>query len=144
MSGEACNVGVASPLTVELLVIFYELQLARRMELNRVVVELDSKEAVDLMLGRSECKNEDLVIVQACKDLLAVNLLVDINPVFREVNRVAEWITRWPMKQTIRTFDLMKLPSFLKPILEDDKNGLKPPHDREEVMECILAWGPPN
>lgn len=103
LGGEGHNVGYVSSLAAKLLAILYGMQLAQGSGHRLVVLESDSIEAVDMVMGRCVGIREDHPIIQECKDILPRDWLIDIRYVFREFNRIADWIAKRQLKRKLES-----------------------------------------
>lgn len=99
--GEARSLWRVRPLTAELLVIYFRLKMAWRMNFSAVVLEPDSMEAINLLQGREVGSVEDWALIQNCRELLDRQWVVEIKHIFRQANKVSDWLAKWAMRQGI-------------------------------------------
>lgn len=71
-----------------------------------VVLESDSTEAVEMVMGRCACMREDGLIIQKSKVFLSRHWSINIRHVFHELNKIAHWIARWVAEEEIGVFEL--------------------------------------
>lgn len=121
--GEARRLGWVKPLTAELCAIYFGLRLVRQNNFSSDVLESDSLEAVNLILGSDKCSIEDKPIIQSCKDLLSQAWKVEIKHVFREANKVPDWLAKWIMKHDMLVSELVQPPVNLLQVLDEDASG---------------------
>lgn len=87
---EAWQVGSSSALSAELLAILFGLKMAWGLKLRRVILESDSLEAINLVMGLKENKDGDQKTIDCCRELLSDLWDVEIKYVFHKANRVAD------------------------------------------------------
>lgn len=92
--GEARGVGRAEPLSVELCAIYYGLQLTWKRNYRNVILRSDSLDAIRLILGGGNGNADDRELTEGCKVLLTREWVVEVEHVFREGNRVADWLAK--------------------------------------------------
>lgn len=96
-----------------------------------VVLESNSFEAADMVMGRCDGMRDDHSIIRECKELLSRDWSLVVRHVFRELNKIVDWIARWIAEEEFRAFELDHLPQELLEMLEDEA----------EVREVHLSYG---
>lgn len=99
--GEGRKISHVSPITAELLAVLFGLKLAWSSNYRHVILESDCLEAVDIVMGRCGGTREDRAIVQECKEFLARDWSITIRHIFREANKIADWIAKWSAEQAL-------------------------------------------
>lgn len=96
--GRGLSLRRVKPLMAELLSIYFGLKMMWRMNYKDVALESNLIEAVKLLLGREVGSAEDCVLIQNCKELVDHPWVVQVKHIFREANRVPDWLAKWAMR----------------------------------------------
>lgn len=94
IGGEERCVGRVGAFTAELYAILFGLKWALDMRIRRMIVESDSKQAVELLLGSTEGSNEGWVIIDSCMELLSRDWVSELNHIPRGDNKAADWVAK--------------------------------------------------
>lgn len=122
--GEARNIEKANLNIAELLALFFGLKLAWRKGYRRIILELDSVTAVNLILGNEVSNEGDRVIVDSCKELLSRQREVKVEHVLKEANKVVDWLANWAMSLGFEERELLQPPLEMSTLLEEDAFGI--------------------
>lgn len=86
-----------------------------------MVLESDSTEAIDFVLGSGKGNKEDQRAIDDCKELISRDWVLTIKHIGREANRVADQVAKWSARQEVGTFELLHRPQYLVVIMEEEE-----------------------
>ncbi|CAL1400076.1 unnamed protein product [Linum trigynum] len=122
--GFVAKVGEASATLAELWAIYYGLHLARKAGYSCVLVESDSQLAIALIKSRHDPVHPYAALLASIRRCLAQDWLVSIGHVYREGNRVADWLSKHSLVYPLGMHELVDPPPALAPILMEDCMGI--------------------
>lgn len=122
--GFAVNIGKANSFTVELWGLREGVRLLRELGVSKVVVELDSKAAVDLLAKpRRENADEDILVAD-CRYLSSMINHIKYTHVLREGNACADYLANLGQNLQWDTAFLEDPPEGILGLLEVDTGGI--------------------
>uniref|UniRef100_A0A803N5K6 RNase H type-1 domain-containing protein n=1 Tax=Chenopodium quinoa TaxID=63459 RepID=A0A803N5K6_CHEQI len=112
----------------EVLAVEYGLELAKKMGITKLQIQLDNQAVVQILTNSSEYSGECIHDVNHCKKLIArPEWNVEVKHVYREANQVADWLANQGVQQNNK-FQLIQVsPLALGRILHNDVVGVALP-----------------
>lgn len=99
-----------------------------------VVLESDSTEAIDIVLGVCAGNAEDRAVIQECREIISREWKIEIRHISREANKIADWIAKWAARRRVGTFELKNPPQELMELLiKDGREASLPWFDGEPL-----------
>lgn len=95
------SIGISSVTNDELWGLFYGLDLAWKLGVQNLLVEVDSKCTIDLLANRSNRPNSFSSVIQSIKRLFDRDWHVCIKHIYREANFTADFLANFAMSQTL-------------------------------------------
>ncbi|CAL1377953.1 unnamed protein product [Linum trigynum] len=127
IGGFCIKLGTGSGLLAELWSILQGLQLGWRKGAQFVILESDSKLALDLIKHRSDQVHPYSTILGQIRCVLAQGWVVQLVHTYREGNRVADWLSKHSLVYHFGTYELDNPPANLDVILREDMMGISFP-----------------
>ncbi|CAL1356848.1 unnamed protein product [Linum trigynum] len=125
--GFCCKIGTGSAILAELWGIHQGLILARNHGVQFLILETNSKLAIDLIKNREDPVHPHSTILNAIRRLLTQDWVVQLVHTYREGNRVADWLSKHGLVYPFGVHELANPPSELSRILTDDTLGVSFP-----------------
>lgn len=124
----SANYGHCSAFRAELKAVEMGLELAIRMGISKVMLQMDNQAAILALQGSDDYGGECAHIVQHCRNLIINNSWeVLLRHVYREGNRAADWLANVGVMQNSR-MELIQVPPLeLGRILHEDLMGVARP-----------------
>ncbi|CAN1229003.1 Putative ribonuclease H protein At1g65750, partial [Linum grandiflorum] len=92
LAAYSMNLGICSITIAELRAVVTELQIAWERGYRRVQVQLDSRAAIQLLLGDSELTHQHSSEVASFREMLDRDWLIKVEHIYREGNRAADYL----------------------------------------------------
>ncbi|PKI45428.1 hypothetical protein CRG98_034233 [Punica granatum] len=92
------NVGWASSVTTELWEVFIGLEHAWNLGIRKLVVEVDSEVARNLVAGSAHCSPITARLARVIRCMLEREWLVDLHQCYWKAKSFADWIVRWSLQ----------------------------------------------
>ena len=124
LHGFYCHLGFGTSLRAELWGVLKGVNLAKSLSLGRLVVEMDSKVAHDLITIRCPEDHPCADLVKNIVELANLNWEIYFNLIYREANRCADALAGLGQNSNDVYFDSSNIPHFLQPLLRDDVAGV--------------------
>ncbi|CAL1377728.1 unnamed protein product [Linum trigynum] len=102
----------------------YGLKLAWRHNCRTLIVETDSQLAIQLVKDRSDPLHPYVALLMAIRRLIAQDWIVNLFHVYREGNRVTDWLSKHSLVYPYGTHELETPPYELLQLLQDDAEGV--------------------
>lgn len=80
---------------------FQDLKLTWDYGFHRVSLEVDFKVVVDMLRKLNGVERFSGVLIEMCLQLINNDYMVEIAHIYREANKVADWLARWALKQSV-------------------------------------------
>ncbi|CAL8098742.1 unnamed protein product [Prunus armeniaca] len=129
IGGFAVNLGKGQILEAELWGLFFGLNLAITRRIMDIVVEMDSVNAVNLILSNDLNICHPMAgLVSSCKRLLSQIPRSILHHIYREKNDVADILATWNHDIDLWCWFLEENPTWLGPLLLDDSIGVTKTH----------------
>ncbi|KAL9460437.1 hypothetical protein AB3S75_003611 [Citrus x aurantiifolia] len=100
-AGFCANIGISSVTNAKLWGLFYGIDLAWKLGVRNLLVEVDSKCIIDLLANTSNSPNSSLAVIQSIRRLLNRDRHVCINHIYREANFAADFLANFAMRQPL-------------------------------------------
>lgn len=128
ISAMMCGFGVGTTFRAEVTALLRGLELARNLQIRKLVVKMDNQARVNLMQknepGEAECAH----LINRCHELFRKEEWeTRIQHVYREGNRAADWLANHGVAQTLRIVILEDIPIELRSIVDEDFRGVALP-----------------
>ncbi|KAK8494734.1 hypothetical protein V6N12_076186 [Hibiscus sabdariffa] len=142
ISGYQKCVGVVSILQAELWSVFVGLQVARSSGVDRLLVQSDSSHAIQLLIDSPQ-QGHRMPLVRAIELLCHGDCQVDFQWISRELNMVADSLSKLPSPPQFSLFVTTVIPEPARRFLDRDRDG--PPYSRhsrgslESCRFCLFA-----
>ncbi|CAL1384891.1 unnamed protein product [Linum trigynum] len=127
LGGFCCKIGTGSAILAELWGIHQGLLTAWNQNTQFLILETDSKLAIELIRKREDPVHPHSTILTAIRRLMAQNWVVQLVHTYREGNRAADWLSKHSLVYPFGTHELMNPPSQLQQILLEDTLGVSFP-----------------
>ncbi|CAL9017353.1 unnamed protein product [Prunus brigantina] len=125
IGGFAVNLGKGQILEAELWGLFFGLNLAITRSIRDIVAEMDSVNAVNLILSNDLNICHPMAgLVNSCKRLLSQIPRCSLHHIYREKNSVADRLAAWSHNIELGCWFLEEIPTWLGPLLLDDSIGV--------------------
>ncbi|KAK3220790.1 hypothetical protein Dsin_014760 [Dipteronia sinensis] len=124
LGGFALNRGVGSVIDAELWGIFVGLKIIWKAGFKKVIIESDSQSIVALLSNDSPTNNPLFSIIQACRSLINNEWSCNIHHVYRESNRVADYLAKMGQSLEPGISFFKDPPPQILVVLDDDRKGL--------------------
>ncbi|KAF7800797.1 putative ribonuclease H protein [Senna tora] len=121
--GFSKKIGASSALHAEIWSIWTAMKIAKDKDLPRIIIETDSKLALDLLLKNDDTCHPLSGLVRKIKVLLQDDWMINFSHIFREGNRVANALACHGHSASSPFVYFESAPSFCKGILLDDCKG---------------------
>lgn len=118
------RLGGCTIITAELLAIFQGIKLALDNGYNQIIIESDSKEAVDYLRRGIITSCAFSTLLSDIFRLMSVMEDIKIVHVYREANKVADALAKWGLNQETPTHYFDVVPDFCKTVLLADRAGM--------------------
>ncbi|CAL1399133.1 unnamed protein product [Linum trigynum] len=124
IAGFTASIGSATAALAELWAFYYGLDLAWKEGCRAVIVQSDSKLAIQLIEKRHDPVHPYSTLLLAIRRKLSLDWLVSISHTYREGNRAADWLSKHSPVYPYGRHELASPPSGLIPIPQDDARGV--------------------
>ncbi|CAL1353630.1 unnamed protein product [Linum trigynum] len=124
ISGFVAKVGEASAALAELWAFHYGLDIAWKSGCRALLVESDSQLAIQLINDRHDPVHPYATLLSSIRRRISRDWLVRISHVYREGNRVADWLSKHSLVYPYGVHELAHPPAGLLSILRDDVQGV--------------------
>ncbi|CAL1380726.1 unnamed protein product [Linum trigynum] len=124
LGGFCCKIGTGSAILAELWGIHQGLIMAWKQGTQFLILETDSKLAIDLIRNREDPAHPHSTILAAIRRLLSQNWVVQLVHTYREGNRVADWLSKHSLVYPFGTCELTSPPRELERLLREDIIGV--------------------
>ncbi|CAL1358846.1 unnamed protein product [Linum trigynum] len=138
LGGFCYSIGDCSAACAELWAIKQGLEMAWRRDLRLLIVESDSRLAIDLIQHRVDHVHPLASLLRSIRRLVAQDWLVNIVHTYREGNRVADWLSKHGLVYPHGMYELVDPPAPLRPILQDDERGVVLPRSVVQTPQTHL------
>ena len=125
LAGFALNKGSGIVIEAEMWGVYEGLKLVWRAGFRRVLVESDSKYVVMLLTNPTPLNHPLLNIIEDCKKLIDQNWSCTVHHIYRESNRVADFMANLGHSLDLGTTFFDDPPGQISAILTDDCNGVR-------------------
>ncbi|KAL9426808.1 hypothetical protein AB3S75_033567 [Citrus x aurantiifolia] len=123
VTGFCANIGISLITNVELWGLFYGIDLAWKLGVKNLLVEVDSKCTIDLLANTSNSPNRLSSMIQSIRRLLDRDWHVCINHIYRETNFAADFLGNFAMSQPLGFHFLHNPPRGVVQCLIQDMYG---------------------
>ncbi|CAL1352415.1 unnamed protein product [Linum trigynum] len=124
IAGFIANFGTATAILAELWAVFHGLEMAWKKGYRAVRLESDSQLAVQLINNRSDPVHPHATLLSAIRRKIGQEWLVNISHVYREGNRVADWLSKHSLVYPYGVHEVANPPSELVSIVREDARGV--------------------
>jgi len=124
LNSYARKIGSCDALHAEMWGMYIGMDMARRQGITHLQVESDSKILVDMVTGKCNINGNVPTLIRRIRDLKNMSWQVQINHIWREGNRSADWLANFSL--SLDSFDLHVIetpPRELRCLLFDDISG---------------------
>ncbi|CAL1409286.1 unnamed protein product [Linum trigynum] len=127
IKGFVCRIGAGSVIMAELWGILRGINLARRMGIEFLIIESDSRLALDLIQQPHDPTHLHASILADIRRTLAQNWVVQLVHSYREGNRVADWLSKHSLVYPFGMHELDDPPKAARAKLREDVIGVSIP-----------------
>ncbi|WCJ35671.1 DNAse I-like superfamily protein [Euphorbia peplus] len=127
ISGFTCNLGICTAVLAELWGLYFGLDLAWKLGMRQVEVELDSQVVIQLVTEASRSFHRYFWLIEGCRTLLKRGWDVRVKHTFREGNQAADWLANFAGNLSLGYHECDGPPAGLQDILQADKCGIGTP-----------------
>ncbi|XP_057432221.1 uncharacterized protein LOC130724975 [Lotus japonicus] len=127
LKGFTLRISPGNPLIAELKGVITGLEIAFTMKPGNIEVDIDSKEAFDLITLRCPADHPNVELVRQIFSLVSQNWNVSFNLIMRESNCCADALAKRSHSMPDLVFDSEIVPNFLVQFLKNDVMGITTP-----------------
>ncbi|CAL1407041.1 unnamed protein product [Linum trigynum] len=131
--GFCASLGCCSAVMAELWGLYHGLDIAWRHGCRTLMVESDSKLAIELVNNRTDPLHPYATLLAAIRRKIAQDWVVRLSHVYREGNRVADWLSKHSLVYPYGVHEMPNSPQALVPLLREDDQGVTFPRD---IVPC--------
>ncbi|CAL1397034.1 unnamed protein product [Linum trigynum] len=124
IAGFLANFGTATAILAELWAVFHGLDMAWKKGYRAVRLESDSQLAIQLINNRSDPVHPHATLLSAIRRKIGQDWLVSITHVYREGNRVADWLSKHSLVYPYGVHEVANPPPELASIVREDAMGI--------------------
>ncbi|CAH9053737.1 unnamed protein product [Cuscuta epithymum] len=125
VSGFILNIGKTECFKSELWALRQGLLLACDLDINKVIVEVDSESMLKVVKKKNSLTNRIGVLVRDCQKLLADERFIKFQHTFREGNNCADSLANAAHESAKGLLILHEPPVWIKSLLQEDANGFE-------------------
>ncbi|XP_056688793.1 uncharacterized protein [Spinacia oleracea] len=128
VAGLSANYGHCVAIKAEIMALIMGLELAQNLSIQQLEVQLDSMACVQILQNRELTHGDCHHHINYCRAMIQdARWIIMIKHVYREGNRVADWLANQGVAQSNRLNILQFVPVELSRILEEDRRGVALP-----------------
>ncbi|CAL1408401.1 unnamed protein product [Linum trigynum] len=124
IAGFIANLGTATAVLAELWAIFHGLDMTWKKGCRAVRLESDSQLAIQLINNRNDPVHPHATLLSAIRRRISQEWLVSITHVYREGNRVADWLSKHSLVYSYGVHEVANPPPELASIVREDAMGI--------------------
>lgn len=110
--------------TAETWALLLGLQLAWTEGYRKIILEIDSRLALSLIRRNHGPKGPSNPIIKKCSEFLAQDWEVNVCHIYREMNEVADGISKWVVKRDVGFHMLDNPPGCVTKAIQKDNQGI--------------------
>ncbi|CAL1395909.1 unnamed protein product [Linum trigynum] len=122
--GFVSRLGSCSAALAELWAIYHGLKLGWNLGYRAIIIETDSQLAIQLVKNRKDPLHPYAALLTAIRRKISQDWVVNLVHVYREGNRVADWLSKHSLVYPYGMHELDSPPQELLPLLQDDQRGI--------------------